>query len=533
MHTILFRHQGKEVKTEGTLLDAIKEAQIPIKAICNGTGRCGLCKVIVEKGEFKTTPTALLTKSEIRRGIVLACLTFPMSNMVIKIPNYTLADEEMKILNDDFSIGDVGFDEEKKYGIAIDIGTTTLVMSLVDLVEGDTLTSASRINPQVKFGGDVITRINYAIKNGGEELQTSVVDGINKLLKEMRVEKADKMVISGNTTMVYLLLGKDPTVIKKNDQLHDFREPHTINTREIGINLDVKAYIVPGIANYVGGDITSDILRSKLFDRKGFSILVDVGTNGEVAIGNSELIMAASTSAGPSFEGGEVRCGMTAAGGAIEDVDFFENAIAKKVIGAVNPKGICGSGMIALVSGLFTYGIIDRSGNLDTKHAYVRMSEDGPEFVLVQRQLTQNNLDISIDENEIKNIIRSKAAIYAGIVTLMSKLNLTEKDISRIYIAGGFGNYLNMDKAITLGLLPDFPREKFEFIGNGSLLGAKELLLDTPARILAEDIALKSTYLDLNSDSHFMDEFVKASFIPHTDLNLFPSVKQGVDISKK
>jgi uncharacterized 2Fe-2S/4Fe-4S cluster protein (DUF4445 family) len=263
---------------------------------------------------------------------------------------------------------------------------------------------------------------------------------------------------------------------------------------------------------------------------KTLSLLIDVGTNGEVVLGNSEWLAGCSCSAGPAFEGGEVACGMRATSGAIERARIIDNGDVKySTIGRIPPRGICGSGLIDIISEMFSRGIIDKGGKLvPGSSTRVRDNADGKEFLVVPADETSNAKDLVISETDIRNIIRTKAAVYSACATLVRKLDYNMKDIERIYIAGGFGNYLDMEKAVTLGLLPDVPRDRFRFIGNGALGGARLCLLSKEKYLEADGIVKKMTYIDLSTDALFFEEYQSALFLPHTDIGRFPSVRAGL-----
>ena len=285
----------------------------------------------------------------------------------------------------------------------------------------------------------------------------------------------------------------------------------------------------------MGGDITSDILATGMYKKEKISIMIDVGTNGEVVAGNRDWMIGCACSAGPAFEGGEVESGMRATTGAIERIEFDENGLIRySTIGDAAPTGICGSGLIDLLAELFTHNMIDRKGNLQTEAApdRIRMGNDGLEYVVVKREKTANNRDITISEVDIQSIIRSKAAVYAATALLLDTAGMDFNDMDKIYIAGGFGNYIDLRKAILLGLLPDVSVDRFVFIGNGSLTGARMVLMSNDMKAKADEIYQKLTYVELSVNKDFFDEFSSASFIPHTDLERFPSVKKMINVLK-
>jgi len=285
-------------------------------------------------------------------------------------------------------------------------------------------------------------------------------------------------------------------------------------------------YTLPSVGSYVGGDIVAGVLASRMHRNSEIALFMDIGTNGEIAVGNNEWLITAACSMGPCFEGSGIRHGMRATEGAIESVKIdpvtFEPTFG--IIGNTNPVGICGSGMIDAISELFLTGVIDQRGKFarDLKTDRIKIEDEGPEFILYRGELK----DIVLTEADVENVIRAKAAIYAGVSVLLKEVGLSLDIVERVYIAGGFGNYLDIDKAIMIGMLPDLPEEKFSFIGNTSIAGAYLCLLSQNMRQEAEEIAKKMTYMELSVSRGFMDEYMSALFLPHTNIDLFPTVKK-------
>jgi uncharacterized 2Fe-2S/4Fe-4S cluster protein (DUF4445 family) len=426
-------------------------------------------------------------------------------------------------------------DRKERYGIAVDVGTTTLVVYLVNLTDGNLVDVGSTYNSQIRYGDDVITRIIFAEEGGGlKELKDAVVTDINDLLAPIierhaiPVENIESAVISGNTTMSHLFWGLNPVYIRE--------EPYTptlnafplwkAHTAQINVNEQAPVYTVPCVASYIGGDIVAGVLASKMHRKSETALFMDIGTNGEIVIGNKEWLMTAACSAGPCFEGSGIKHGMRATEGAVESVRInsltFEPDLG--VIGGGKPIGICGSGMIDAITEMFLSGIIDQKGRFVKGLGANRIRDgfEGPEYLLH----SDERRDIVLTEIDIENIIRAKAAIYAGISLLLKKVGLTLDDIERVYIAGGFGNYLNIEKAVIIGMLPDIPKEKFEFLGNASIAGAYLCLLSEKMRKEAEEIAQKMTNIELSVSRRFMDEYMSALFLPHTDITQFPTVKK-------
>jgi len=424
------------------------------------------------------------------------------------------------------------------FGLSFDIGTTTISGQLINLNDSKILGTRITYNKQASFGADVITRIIYAREEEGlEELHNAVSLTMDQMIREMVLEHkvnlndVTAIVCTGNTTMIHLLLRVDPTYIRREPYVPTANFIPVLRASEAGININPRGllYCVPGVASYVGGDTTSGVLSSRLYKKKELSILIDIGTNGEIALGNEDFIVASAASAGPAFEGSGVACGMRASAGAIEKVEINPKdfSVSYKTIGNINPAGICGSGYISLISNMLLSGIIDKSGKIIIEgNKRVRKADFGREFIVVFKEEVNTKRDIVITEADIENLKRAKAAIYSAVSILIKHMNFGIKDIKNIFIAGGFGASLDIDSAVRIGLLPDLERKMFSFIGNSALAGAREMLLSTEAYTKAEEIARKITYFDLSTDAGYMDEYMAALFFPHTDLLRFPSLKK-------
>jgi len=419
-------------------------------------------------------------------------------------------------------------------GIAVDIGTTTVVVYLVDLLDGDIIDIGSTYNSQMRYGDDVITRIIHATEGGGlQELRNAVVTDINTIVGSLterhniKRHEVEAVTIAGNTTMSQIFWGLNPASIREEPYIPTLNNfpLWKADMAHLSINALSPIYTVPCVASYVGGDIVAGVLASKMYRKQEMALFMDIGTNGEIVIGNDELLMTCACSAGPCFEGSGIRCGMRATSGAIESVKIdplsYEPLIS--VIGDGKPLGICGSGMIDAISEMFLTGIIDQKGKYVTgKTSRVREGEDGYEYLFYRDELAQK--EIVLTEVDIENMLRAKAAIYGGMVSLLNEVGLSLDAIERVYIAGGFGNYLNVERAIILGMLPDLPIDRFVFMGNTSIAGAYLCLLSEELRKEAEEIASRMTYIELSVLRRFMDEYLSALFLPHTDLKYFPTV---------
>ena len=424
------------------------------------------------------------------------------------------------------------------FGLAVDVGTTTVAVELVNLATGSVIGTAGTYNRQAAFGDDVISRIIYAteVAGGQSALQEAVKETINSLVAEVlevnNLGPADirAVVCAGNTTMIHLLLGLDPTHIRLEPYIPVANMPPPVRAAELGLAVHPKAwvYFIPGVASYVGGDITAGIKVSGIGAAEPLTLFLDIGTNGEIVLGNREWLMACACSAGPAFEGSGIACGMRAMPGAIEAVRVLPGGfeVVYRTVGEEKPLGICGSGLIDLLASLHEAGVIDRSGRfisgLDSPR--VRQTSEGPEFVVAWENETGTGKEIVVTQADIQNLLRAKAAVFAGIRTLLANVGLPVEMVERVFIAGGFGRFLNVRDAIKIGMLPDLPLERYTYIGNSSLRGARLALLSR--RVLREmkEIARRVTYVELSVGNRFMEEFMSALFLPHTDLSLFPSL---------
>ncbi|HMM05488.1 MAG TPA: ASKHA domain-containing protein [Clostridiales bacterium] len=432
---------------------------------------------------------------------------------------------------------EAGLVDTPPYGIALDIGTTTIAVALVDLATGKKIHQNGTFNRQASMGDDVISRIVYTEeeKFGLRETQSIVIETINGLLDEVyeaeniRPEEVSAMMVAANTTMIHLFLGIEPKFIRREPYIPASAQFPVIKGKELGIHIHVDGaiYCFPAVASYVGGDIVSGALLTGLEKQEEFWLFIDIGTNGEMVLGNSDLMMCCACSAGPAFEGGGITFGMRAMAGAIEkiviDDDFKVSYVTVNNAPAV---GICGSGLIDCLFTLRKAGIINRQGKMqEVATDRMRQGEEGPEFVLVRAEESGNGKDIVITEADVENLIRAKAAVFAGIRVMLLKMELPIEAISKILIGGGFGNYLNLKDSIQIGLLPDLPAEYYDFIGNSSLKGAYMALLSRKVFEHSVELGKGMTYLELSDGNEFYDEYVQAMFLPHTDMSLFPSVE--------
>lgn len=439
---------------------------------------------------------------------------------------------------------------EALWGVAIDIGTTTNVVWLVDLHTGEVQAMAAEYNGQIARGEDVISRIIYASRGKGEEkgkglveLQGLVVGTLNRLLDQVAAQagiapqEIYRAVVAANSTMMHLFAGLQPEPIRLVPFVPTINHLPTLRAAALGLNLcpDATVDSLPGVASYVGADITAGVLSSGLHETDKLTLFIDVGTNGEIVMGDCTWLVTCACSAGPAFEGAGVLHGMRATQGAIEEVwidpHTYEPTI--KVIGPEGEKarGLCGSGLIGIMAELLTTGIVDKSGNIHTNlpTPRARLGDHGPEYVVVWAADSATGQDIAITDVDLDNLMRAKAAIYAGFSVLARSVGLTIADVEQVFIGGAFGQYINIEKAIQIGLLPDAPWETFHYLGNTSVRGAYLALLSREAREQVTNVANMMTYLELSADNSFFDEFNAAMFLPHTDESLFPTVQQRLE----
>lgn len=632
--------QSTTIDETESILQAVKAAGIPLKTSCGGGGTCGQCRVLLRKGRVKSPESGPLTGEEKEQGYILACRSYPESDLVLEIPPGSRLGEHRVVLDEGpaaaekaadhgFAAGllaegpeagpgladlpvykkvklvlpeptpadpeddlsrlvrvirketgiqhlrptlevlrvlprvlrqgrwevtvalatgrghpavvitgiEPGHTANRDYGLALDLGTTTIAAALVDLESSGVVDVKGTYNRQSLCGDDIITRIIYAQESpeGLRELQQAALATVNDLIEELAGgqgisrTRIRAVYCAGNTVMTHLFLGLDPAQIRLEPYVPAANNIPALQAQQVGLQLDPQAWVqfIPGTASYIGGDITSGVLFTGMAFSDQLVLFLDIGTNGEMVLGGRDWLISCACSAGPAFEGGGIRHGMRAMRGAMEKLEITEGGrgVHYSTVGDVPPVGICGSGLVDGIDSLYRAGIMDRSGNFISGADLPRLREtaEGKEFVLAWSGEAGQATDITLSEVEVKNLIRSKAAVYAGIRTMLQMVGLPLEAIDRVVIAGGFGRYINIRKAISIGLLPDIPLEKYVYVGNSSLKGARLALLSGKAREALDDITGKMTYLDLSEGNTFMEEFVSALFIPHTDLTLFPN----------
>ena len=444
---------------------------------------------------------------------------------------------------DDMFVYDV-FDSREDViigGLAVDIGTTTVSAVLINMESGEILAKSSSGNGQIRFGADVINRIIEAEKPGGrKKLQDAVIrETINPMIHEMcrsihfPESQIYRMCVASNTTMNHLFAGINADPLRMEPYIPAFFKTNSLFASDVGIEINPDAHIImaPNIGSYVGGDITAGTLVSMIWNRPEFSLFIDLGTNGELVFGNSDFMMSCACSAGPAFEGGDISCGMRATDGAIEACTIDKETMEPtyRIVGdpGTKPVGLCGSGIIDVISELFMTGIINPKGKFVREGKRVRHDHYGMgSYVIAFESEAGSVKDVEITEVDIDNFIRAKGAIFSAIRTMLNSLDFDVSMIDDVYVAGGIGSGINMANAVHIGMFPDIPLEKFHYIGNSSLTGAYLMLHSTPAEKKTYELASNMTYLELSTVPTYMDEFVGACFIPHTETSLFPSVME-------
>ncbi len=426
------------------------------------------------------------------------------------------------------------------YGMAIDIGTTTVSAVIVDMLTGELKSKASSGNGQIRYGADIINRIIESTKEGGRErlkkaiVEETIVPIINHMCADINILPTDicRVVVASNTTMNHLFAGVPADSVRLEPYVPVFDWVRGIRATDLGLPVMSEANLIfaPNIGSYVGGDITAGTLSSMIWKEQGYSLFIDLGTNGEIVFGNSEFLMSCACSAGPAFEGGDISCGMRATDGAIESctIDAETMKPTFHIIGdsGQKPVGLCGSGIIDVVEELYRCGIIDPSGKFIREGSRVHFDEVGMgRYVLAESHESETGKEISINEVDLDNFIRAKGAIFSAIKTMLKSLDFSVSAIDHVLVAGGIGSGINIENAIKIGMLPDISIEHYDYIGNSSLSGAYAMLLSHDAEWKVYELAQSMTYLELSTEPTYMDEFVAACFVPHTDKHLFPSSK--------
>ena len=517
----------KKIRTtllkEMTLLEGLREQGWGVETHCNGAGYCGKCKVLLsgEVPEPGSTEKELISQKELQKGIRLACRVKPIEGMVVHLPEKTKTGYQIEqgfryrkdkretdsIAKSKSTVNLKMNGENISYGFAVDIGTTTIVLALVDLVRGKTVELSSFLNPQRKFGDDVITRIQFASAKDKVILtrliRESLIRAVTELIKknDISVEQIREITIAGNTTMIHLLLGLPVKSLAASPFKPVTLDPVNLPAAEI-LNDDFSSaemHIFPGVSAYVGPDIVSGMYNRNFEALREITLFVDLGTNGEIVLGDREKIMCVSAAAGPAFEGARISCGVGSITGAISFAGIRKGKVWYSTIGQQPALGLCGSGLIDLVAACLDAGIINGTGLMKPEYfeegLLIGTDKDGNEMRLTQK--------------DIRELQLAKSAIRAGIEILIKEFDVTNNDIGKVYLAGGFGNYINADSAVRIGLLPKKLRNHIVLAGNSSLGGAVDSLLNPDKEEKVMEILKKVHYIELSSNRDFNDKFAE------------------------
>ena len=555
-YTVIFRIQdGGDVKYHAepgeSILEIAQKAGVNIDVPCGGNGTCGKCKMRIMSGSVAYNKDGgKLSDEEYEDNWRLACQATVEGDVTLFVPSSASdyisgiltaslsTPEELAKYNERideiFSHGLNRGVQEKGYGIAVDIGTTTNVVVLLDLATGKVIDRATLGNGQIRYGADVINRIIQQGRPGGKErLQHAVIEEtliplFNKVITTAGIDPMEvtRVVIAGNTTMEHLLLKANGDSIRLMPFEPEFLDHEPVKASELRfpINPDAKVILCPNVGSYVGGDITSGVLSAMLWDTDEMNLFIDLGTNGELVFGNRDYLLTCACSAGPAFEGGDISCGMRATRGAIDSCVIHKQTLMPLVttVQKGRPAGMCGSGLIDVISELYRVGAIDASGKFVAENDRIRDDGYGDrEYVLFYANESATGRDIFISEADIDNFIRAKAAIFSATLTMLHSVDMHVRNIDKVILAGGIGSGINMENAMRIGMLPKADMSRYSYIGNSSITGACAMLVSDEATEKVFEIAHNMTYTELSTEPGYMDEFSAACFIPHTDAKLF------------
>ena len=555
MYTVIFKREKQpdiKVKAEAgeNILELARRSGVVVDAPCSGNGTCGKCRMRLISGAVDSVHSLKLSEEDYLDNWRLACRCSVSGDAVLLVPasagafqtDIRTADlsspEELAryehYTDGIFAAGIATGCREQGVGVAIDVGTTTVTAAMLELKTGKVVSKASLGNGQIRYGADVINRIISSSRPGGKEklqnavLGETIVPILEKMCAEAGVTAGDirRVVVAGNTTMEHLLVGADAESIRLEPFVPEFLEltGKTAGELKLPAAADAPLVFAPNVGSYVGGDITAGVLASGMWNRDEMTLFIDLGTNGELIFGGRDFLLCCACSAGPAFEGGDISCGMRATTGAVEacTVDKATLVPTLSVIGGGRPAGLCGSGLIALISELFRCGAIDARGRFARENRRILRDEyGGAAYVLAFPEESATGRAVTLDESDIDNFVRAKAAIFSAIRTMLSSLDMTPEDIGHVIIAGGIGSGIDIEKAVSIGMLPKLPPEKYSYVGNSSLTGACAMLLSDAAVDKVFEIGRNMTYIELSTEPGYMNEFVAACFLPHTDAALF------------
>lgn len=510
------------------LLQALLDAGIFVDNACSGKGICGKCKVKVLKGslsETSETEKKVLKEQELTDGIRLSCLAEVTGDVEIALLQ---KERKHKVLTGGY-IPEFQKDEhESGYGVAIDIGTTTVVTALIELSTGKEIANASMINAQKHFGLDVLTRITYEYENpktGVRELQEAIVKSINAMLSEVCQEAGvsrrsiREIDVAANCTMMHMLLGVDARSIGRAPYKPEFLSARTLPAREIGIEAaeDTVLYCLPQVSAYIGADIVAGAYVCEMQKAKGNVLFIDIGTNGEIVLASKGKLLCCSCAAGPALEGMNISSGMRATEGAVEDVEISEEGITLKVIGDQTPVGICGSGILAVLRELLKSGIVKKTGvfvkkdklaETDYRYPMIRMNGTKREFILKEEP------ELLITQGDVRQVQLAKGAILSGFTALCNKAGIQMEELDKVMIAGQFGAHLPADSLTGTGILPKAVEDKLVYVGNSSKTGAYMTLMSDRIKREMEELAEQMEYMELAETENYERIFTECMIFP-------------------
>ncbi len=541
---VTFKPLGSKVFVlPGTiLLEAAARAGLIIDTPCGGTGKCGKCRIRVISGVSPADESEIgaLGQAAVDQGYRLACRCRATGPMEVEIPDGSLFERCHRILETGVGDGSAveANDSVDGFGVAFDVGTTTLVGTLVDLKTGADLGVTSSMNPQVMAGDDVVSRISKCRENKSalHELQSAVLAEVRAMIGRLAtsadIDSANirSAVFAGNTTMEHLLAGIDPSPLGEIPFEPVSCDAISVSGSEldIGIGAAGSAYVLPLIGGFIGGDTVAGIISGGLDRFKGRGLLIDIGTNGELVLVSDGKMVAASVAAGPAFEGARIVNGMRAARGAIEKVEYADGDIRLNVIGACKPQGICGTGLVDAAAEMLRHGVMDEGGRVGgdgiknlpagLKGRLVQAG-DGYDFVLVPAAETETGSDIHIHQRDVRELQLANGAIRAGIAILLKVAGLKPEDLDVVLIAGAFGNFIRRRNARRIGMLPPIPSSRIRYIGNAASFGAKRILLSGKEKMRAERAASRTEHVDLSMDPEFQEEFGAAMVFPGAEVD--------------
>lgn len=524
---IRVKNTGHQIEAEGgNLLDILFDQEIFIDNPCNGRGTCGKCKVRIESvGAIPVSDAdrKLIKDEELDQGIRLAC-TFDVTEA---ISITTLQDEkEIEVLTKGF-VPEFEIDGKEGYGIAVDIGTTTIALALVDRKNGEEIAAASMVNPQKKFGLDVLTRITYEIEEGEKgirEIQKTTVKGINALIDRVlkgvhiKRDEVETIVVAANCTMTHTLLGANTASMGKFPFEPAFRDAQELPAKEIGLNLPMATlHCSPQVSAFIGGDIVAGAYVAGLHKEERNVLFIDIGTNGELVLASGGKMISCSCAAGPALEGMNISHGMRAAEGAIEDVKISEEGIELEVIGDKVPIGLCGSGILAVTKEVLRTGLVKKSGVFvkpdqlskdDYRRNLLRM--DGKKRILVLAE----DPEVLVTQGDLRQVQLAKGAILSGVITLLKIAGLKAEDLDEVLIAGQFGSHLSPESIAGTGIIPDGLEDRIRYMGNSSITGAYMALLSDKSMREMDEVAKEMEYLELATTEDYEAVFRDACIFP-------------------